>query len=85
MKLKFIESISTIGLEKKFCIEDFLNQFFVPNRKQTEIKTRIIDLFYTLKNLQLIENGFKIIYKNGSSIKVKQLTPLLLLASNKGD
>lgn len=75
MKLKLIESISTVSLEKRFYIEDFFNQFSIPNKKL------IIDLYYELKDWKLIEPKFKLINKNGSTTKVKQLTPLLLSKS----
>lgn len=55
MKLKLIESISPMGLEKKLCIEDFLNRFFVSNQKQIEIKRIMIDLFNRLKYSRWIE------------------------------
>lgn len=33
VKLKLVETISTVGLEKKFDIQEFLNQFSVSNQK----------------------------------------------------
>jgi len=57
------------------------NQFSIPNKKRTEIKKLIIELFDELKNHNLIEPEFGIVHKNGSSTTVKQLTPLLLTKS----
>ena len=44
-------------------------------------KKYFIDLFYTLKNDQLIENEFKLLYKDGLYKKVNHLTPLMLTKS----
>lgn len=55
VKLKFIQSFSVSSLEKKFDVEDFLNQFSIPNQKRTEVKKRIIELFDELKNHKLID------------------------------
>ena len=42
MKLQLMESMSKTGLEKRFYIEDFLNQSSVSNKEQTRIKNIII-------------------------------------------
>ena len=81
IKLQLIESFSTVGLEKRFGVKNFLNQFSVPNKDLTKIKKQLIDSFSRLKDSELIENEFSLTYKNGSSTKVKQLTPLLLTKS----
>lgn len=81
VKLKFIQSFSVSSLEKKFNVEDFLNQFSIPNQKRTEVKKRIIELFDELKNRKLIDTQFRIVQKNGLYTTVKQLTPLLLTKS----
>jgi hypothetical protein len=81
VKLKLIQSFSVSSLEKNFYVEDFFNQFSIPNKKRTQIKKLIIKLFDQLKNHKLIENEFGIVHKTGSSTTVKQLTPLLLTKS----
>lgn len=81
VKLKLIQSLSVSSLEKNFYVEEFLNQFSIPNKKRTQIKKLIIELFDQLKSHKLIETEFGIVRKNGSSITVKQLTPLLLTKS----
>ena len=81
IKLQFIQSFSVSSLEKKFDVEDFFNQFSIPNQKRTEVKKRIIELFDELKNHKLIDTQFRIVQKNGLSTTVKQLTPLLLTKS----
>ena len=81
VKLKLIQSFSVSNLEKKFGVEKFLNQFFIPNKKQTEVKKLIIELFDELKNHKLIEPEFGIVHKNCSYTRVKQLSPLLITKS----
>lgn len=81
VKLKLIQSLSVSSLEKNFYVEEFLNQFSIPNKKRTQIKKLIIELFDQLKSHKLIETEFGIVRKNGSSVTVKQLTPLLLTKS----
>lgn len=49
VKLQFIQSLNVSSLEKKFDVEDFLNQFLIPNQKRTKVKKRIIELFDELK------------------------------------
>lgn len=44
VKLKLIESISVTDLEKRFYIEEFLNQFSISNKK----RTKIIIVFFNL-------------------------------------
>ena len=83
VKCKVIQIISTSSLEKKFCVQDFLNQLSVSNQKQTQVKQIIIKLFDELKNVKLIEPQFKIIDKNGSSTKTTKLTPLLITKSKE--
>ena len=78
VKLKFMKSISIIGLEKRFCVEDFLNKFSISNKKRREVKEIIIDLFDELKDDKLIEDQFQLINKCGSLRKVTKLTPLRL-------
>ena len=48
-------------------MENFLNQFSIPNKKRAEIKKLIIDLLNELKAFDLIEAGFDIVYKDGKN------------------
>ena len=80
MRLQFVVT----SLEKKFSIQDFLNQFSVPNKDLTKIKKELIDSFSRLKDSQLIENKFRLTFKNGSSREVRQvenLSPRMLSKS----
>jgi hypothetical protein len=85
IKLKIIEVLSTTDLEKKFCVEDFLNQFSISNQKQREIKKRIVDLLNELITSKTLESHFDIVSKNNSKKefdeRVKKLTPSLLSQS----
>ena len=79
VKLEIIQVLSTNSLEKKFPVENFIQQF--PKKKRTQIKNLIIDLLDELKNSKLIESSFNIVLKKGSSKRVKNLTPLLITQS----
>ena len=71
----------TNSFEKKFPVQDFINQLPISNKKRTEIKKLIIDFFYELKNSNLIESKFTIVLKKGSYKTVKNLTPFLITQS----
>lgn len=85
VKLEIIQVFSTDSLKKKFSVEDFLNQFSIPNKKRAEIKKLIIDLLDELKAFDLIEAGFDIVYKDGKKPEkgVKMLTPSILSQSKE--
>ena len=76
IKLQLIESFSTVGLEKRILVKKFLNQFSVPNKDLRKIKKQLIDLFFRLKDSELIENEFSLNSKNGSSNEVRQIEDL---------
>ena len=79
VKLEIIQVFSTNSLEKKFPVENFINQFGKNNR--TQIKKLIIELLDELKNSKLIESNFNIVLKKGSSKRVENLTPVLITQS----
>ena len=79
VKLEIIQVFSTNSLEKKFMVENFINQFRKNDR--TQIKKLIINLLDELKNSKLIESNFNIVLKKGSSKRVENLTPLLITQS----
>lgn len=80
MKLQLIESFSTVSLEKKFPLKNFLNQFSISNKERTKIKKQLIELFSKLKDSELIED--RICLDNDSDINIKNCT-LLMLSKNK--
>jgi hypothetical protein len=79
VKFEIIQVLSTNSLEKKFPVENFINQFRKNNR--TQIKKLIINLLDELRNSKLIESNFNIVLKKGSSKRVENLTPLLITQS----
>jgi hypothetical protein len=79
VKFEIIQVLSTNSLEKKFPVENFINQFRKNNR--TQIKKLIINLLDELKNSKLIESRFNIVLKKGSPKRVENLTPLLITQS----
>lgn len=81
VKLQLIQSMSTNSLRKRFDVEDFLQEYVISNKTRTRIKNLIIQLFHELKNCELIEPKFELFTKKGSSILVKELTPLLVSQS----
>ena len=76
MKLQLIESLSTVSLEKKFPLKNFLNQFSVSNKDLTKIKKQLIELFSELKDSELIED--RICLDNDSDIDIKNCMPVML-------
>lgn len=64
-------------------MEYLLKKFCISNGETTKIKLLIIELFKRLEKNKLIENKYKIVYKNGKSktIKKKDLTPLIISKS----
>jgi hypothetical protein len=73
-----LQIIQVHSLEKKFSVEDFMNQFSISNKKRGEIKKLIIDLLDELKTSNSIEPHFDIVYKDDAKKKsnkgVKKLT-----------
>lgn len=57
-------------------MENFFNQFSVPNKDLTKIKKNLINLFSRLKDSPLIENKFRLTFKNGLSSKLRQIENL---------
>jgi hypothetical protein len=81
MKLQCLESLSTVDLEKKFPVKSFLNQFSVSNKERKKIKKQLIDLFSELEDFGFIENEIRLTSKNGSNLKVEDLTAIMLSKS----
>ena len=63
VKLEIIQVLSTDSLKKKISVEDFLNQFSIPNKKRAEIKNLIIDLLDKLKakDFQITPSALEVI------------------------
>lgn len=69
VKLQIIQVFSTNSLEKKFSVEDFMNQFSISNKKRAKIKKLIIDLLDKLKTSNSIKPYFDIVYKDDAKKK----------------
>lgn len=64
VKLKVIQAISKIPLEKVFYVEVFLEQFNVPTKDKTIIKKQTIKIFNHLQTARILKNNYKLIKKN---------------------
>lgn len=73
--------MSTPSLQKELYLQQFLEQFNLSNKKQTEIKRLIIKSIQELVNKRIIKQLFKIIQKDGSLIVQNNLTSKLITKS----
>ena len=73
--------MTTFSWQKEFYIQEFLEQFNLSNKKQTEIKLLIIQLLQELIDKRIIKSFFKPIQKDGSFIVETNLTSKLITKS----
>lgn len=73
--------MSTPSLQKELHVQQFLEQFNLSNKKQTEIKRLIIESIQELVDKRIIKQLFKIIQKDGSIIVQNNLTSQLITKS----
>ena len=73
VKSQMIEVIAKNSLKKELYIEEFLNRFNIPNKKQTQLKQMIIEAISEEINNQSIKPQFKVIQKDGSIKKINKL------------
>lgn len=78
IKLKVIEAISIITLEKVFDVEIFLEQFNISTSKKAIIKKHIVKIFNQLQMVGIIKNHYKLIKKSQQIEEVDTLTYLLV-------
>ena len=78
IKLRIIESLSTVPLEKLFHAELFLQQFNTLASKKASIKKNVVKLFNQLQMTGIIQSHYKLIKKSNLIIEVNSLTPLLV-------
>ena len=78
IKLRIIESLSTVPLEKLFHAELFLQQFNTSASKKASIKKNVVKLFNQLQMTGIIQSHYKLIKKSNLIIEVNSLTPLLV-------
>lgn len=83
VKLKVIEAISTVPLEKVFYVEVFLEQFNVSTSKKAIIKKHIVKIFNQLQMVGIIKNYYRLIKKSEQIEEVDTLTHLLVRQTNR--
>lgn len=65
LRILYVIIRATTDLEKKFCVEDFLNQFSISNQKRREV-----DLLNELITSKALESHFDIVSKDNSKKKL---------------
>lgn len=83
IKVKLIQAISTIPIEKIFYVQVFLEQFNISTSKKTIVKKHIVEIFNQLQRIGIIKNHYTLIKKSQRIQQVDRLTHLLLGQSNK--
>lgn len=73
--------MSTSSLQQQLHVQEFLGQFNLSNKKQTEIKRLIIKSFQELVDKRIIKSFFKTTQKDGSLIVETNLTSKLITKS----
>ena len=81
VQFEILSIMSTPSLQKELHVQQFLEQFNLSNKKQTEIKRLIIESIQELVDKRIIKQLFKIIQKDGSIIVQNNLTPKLITKS----
>ena len=78
VQFEILSIMSTPSLQKELHVQQFLEQFNLSNKKQTEIKRLIIESIQELVDKRIIKQLFKIIQKDGSLIVQNNLTSKLI-------
>jgi hypothetical protein len=81
VQFEILSIMSTPSLQKELHVQQFLEQFNLSNKKQTEIKRLIIESIQELVDKRIIKQLFKIIQKDGSLIVQNNLTSKLITKS----
>lgn len=81
VQFEILSIMSTPSLQKELHVQQFLEQFNLSNKKQTEIKRLIIESIQDLVDKRIIKQLFKIIQKDGSLIAQNNLTSKLITKS----
>ena len=81
MQFEILQTMSTSSLQKQFHVQEFLGQFNLSNKKQTEIKRLIIKSLQELVEKRIVKSFFKTTQKNGSLIVQNNLTSKLITKS----
>jgi len=81
VQFEILRIMSTSSLQKQLYVQEFLGQFNLSNKKQTEIKRLIIQSLQELVEKRVIKSFFKTIQKDGSLRIKNNLTPKLITKS----
>ena len=81
VQFEILSIISTLSLQKQLHVQQFLEQFNLSNKKQTDIKRLIIKSIQELVDKRIIKPLFKITQKDGSLVVKKNLTSKLITKS----
>ena len=76
-----MQSFCGVLVRKKFSTQEFLEQKSISNYKTTKLKKCIVKVFQKLKDLKVIEPGFKILTKKNRLEQVTTLTSGLVSRS----
>jgi hypothetical protein len=83
IKLKVIEAISTIPLEKVFYVEAFLEQFSISTSQKAIIKKYIVEIFNQLQMVRFIKKHYRLVKKSEQLEQVDTLTHLSVGQANR--
>jgi len=83
VSMAFFCSIATSTSLKTFKTELFLKEFNISNQKKAEVKKFIVSFFNLLVSEQIIEPNFYILYKNGWSQRINELSTSVITKSTK--
>ena len=81
VQFEILSIMSTLSLQKQLNVQQFLEQFNLSNKKQTEIKRLIIRSIQELVDKRIIKPLFKITQKDGYLVIKKNLTSKLITKS----
>ena len=81
VQFEILSIMSTPSLQKELHVQQFLEQFNLSNKKQTEIKRLIIKSIQELVDKRIIKPLFKITQKDGSLVVKNNLTSKLITKS----
>jgi len=81
VQFEILQTMSTSSLQKQLHVQQFLGQFNLSNKKQTEIKRLIIQSLQELVDKRILKSVFKTIQKDGSLRVQNNLTSILITKS----
>lgn len=81
VQFEILQTMSTSSLQKQLHVQEFLGQFNLSNKKQTEIKRLIIKSLQELVEKRIVKSFFKITQKDASLIVQTNLTSKLITKS----